>query len=103
MQLQPRKKTERVHRPVHSPGPVTGPGPVQTTVPPLYQSILDEHNPYRALHQAPALVWDAALAAQAAAYAAKCNFEHGSFGENLYLTARTSNVAASLHNAVHAW
>jgi hypothetical protein len=47
--------------------------------------------------------WDAALAAQTAAYAEKCNFEHGSFGENMYLTSRTSNLAASLHNAVRTW
>jgi hypothetical protein len=47
--------------------------------------------------------WDAALAAQTAAYAEKCSFEHGYFGENMYLTARTSNTAASLQNAVRTW
>lgn len=75
----------------------------QSPVPPEYQAILDQHNTYRALHQAPPLQWNAALAAQVAAYAANCVFEHGSFGENLYVTTRINNVPAALQSAVKAW
>ncbi|GAA5900601.1 hypothetical protein JCM5296_005292 [Sporobolomyces johnsonii] len=53
---------------------------------------LNEHNRFRALHNASALVWSQTLADAAAKWAANCVFEHsqgavGSYGENLAATA----------------
>jgi uncharacterized protein YkwD len=46
---------------------------------------LSAHNKFRALHHAPALVWDAELANYANDYAQRCQFKHSSspYGENL--------------------
>ncbi|GAA5866246.1 hypothetical protein JCM1840_004054 [Sporobolomyces johnsonii] len=53
---------------------------------------LNEHNRFRALHNASALVWSQTLADAAAKWAANCVFEHsqgavGPYGENLAATA----------------
>ncbi|KAF8967011.1 hypothetical protein BGZ46_000238 [Entomortierella lignicola] len=49
------------------------------------QSILDAHNKYRALHQAPPLTWNAKSAAFGDAWIQACQFQHshGKHGENL--------------------
>lgn len=49
------------------------------------QAALSIHNQLRAQHQAPNLVWDAALANFAERYASKCKFQHSrsGYGENL--------------------
>ncbi|KAI8064172.1 CAP domain-containing protein [Gongronella butleri] len=49
------------------------------------QAILDAHNKYRAIHQAPPLTWDNTIANYAADYIGKCVFKHsgGEYGENL--------------------
>lgn len=51
----------------------------------LAQVVLAKHNALRALHCAPALRWDASLAATAQASANRCVFQHSKngFGENL--------------------
>ncbi|OLL26299.1 Axin-like protein [Neolecta irregularis DAH-3] len=52
----------------------------------IQQTILTEHNKYRALHNAPALTWSATLAAAAMKNAETCGFAHTSnniYGENL--------------------
>ena len=46
-------------------------------------ALLDFHNARRACHDAPPLVWDAALAASAQKWAAACVFAHSRAGENL--------------------
>jgi uncharacterized protein YkwD len=40
------------------------------------QTVVDHHNAHRANHSAPALVWDAALAATALKIANSCNYAH---------------------------
>ncbi|KAH8602923.1 CAP domain-containing protein [Bisporella sp. PMI_857] len=62
-------------------------------------SILAAHNAYRAHHSAPALKWDATLAAFASDYVRPCNFKHsgGPYGENL-----AAGYANPTH-AVNAW
>ena len=75
-------------------------------VPAAYADILEQHNSYRARHQAQALQWDEALAAAAAAYAAQCVFDHdvaSTSGESLYAAADSTDTARSLANAVHLW
>jgi hypothetical protein len=55
-------------------------------VPAEYASVLAATNAYRAKHQAPALAWDAALAARAQAYAGGCPNGHSGdrgVGENM--------------------
>ncbi|GJJ74800.1 hypothetical protein EMPS_07158 [Entomortierella parvispora] len=49
------------------------------------QSILDTHNKFRALHQAPPLTWNAKLAAFGNNHLKACEFKHsgGPYGENL--------------------
>lgn len=93
---RPPRQRKVVHDPHHAPG-------VSQPMPTKYQAIFELHNSFRATHQAPALMWDDALAAQAAAYAATCNFQHGAFGENMFVTTQVSNVGAALDSAVRAW
>jgi uncharacterized protein YkwD len=73
--------------------------------PTMYQGILDRHNFYRTRHQAASLTWDDAMAASTSAYAARCVFAHSNnpYGENLYMTSQTGNVAGALLAAVDAW
>lgn len=61
---------------------------------------LDEHNVLRAKHCAPELTWNATLAAEAQAWAERCDFAHssGPYGENL--SAGTSRTAIE---AVDDW
>jgi uncharacterized protein YkwD len=40
------------------------------------QAVVDHHNAHRANHSAPALVWDAGLAATALKIAMSCNYAH---------------------------
>jgi len=57
-----------------------------STLEPWQQQMLDRHNVHRAQHCAPALTWDAEVAATAQAWAARCVFEHDAenpFGENM--------------------
>lgn len=69
--------------------------------------MLTPHNTYRAQHGAPALVWDATLAAAADAWAAGCAFTHATGtgqGENLGLASSGYNVNSSLTTAIDgAW
>jgi hypothetical protein len=54
-------------------------------------ALLAAHNAHRATHHAPALRWDASLAAGAQAWADACSFAHsqpgGAYGENLYTSS----------------
>ncbi len=54
-----------------------------------FQPSLDLHNAYRRRHKAPALKWDAAVAATAAAWASRCIWGHdganNKYGENLFI------------------
>lgn len=43
------------------------------------QTVVDHHNAHRANHSAPALVWDAALAATALKIAQSCNYAHDTY------------------------
>lgn len=65
------------------------------------QTVLDVSNAYRARHNAPALTWDASLAASAQTVANTCVFQHsnGNYGENL--AAGTGNYAYT--SAVNNW
>lgn len=101
VQLQPKPGRPPRSRKVVTP-PSSSPGTNQN-VPLKFQATLDLHNSLRATHQAPALTWDDALAAQAAAYADTCNFQHGAFGENMFVTSQVKDDAAALDAAVKAW
>jgi len=72
------------------------------SVPANMQSVLDQHNTYRATHHAPPLSWDAGLASQAESWANGCKFEHSTMGngENLYANSGSSFDGAS---AVTSW
>lgn len=80
--------------------------PASTTSVPAASSLqltaLDEHNSFRALHGAPALTWNATLAAGAQEWADRCVFEHGEgaangWGENLSAFAGTdSDIRAGI-------
>jgi uncharacterized protein YkwD len=62
------------------------------------------HNQVRAQVSVPPLTWDPAIASTAAAYAAKCIFEHSGtsgLGENLGATAPPGNERAS--DMVQGW
>jgi uncharacterized protein YkwD len=77
-----------------------------TDTPAGYSEVLTQHNSYRAQHQAPPMQWDGLLAESAAAYAARCVFQHdasASSGENLYASAASTDTAASLRNAIRLW
>jgi uncharacterized protein YkwD len=66
------------------------------------QGLLDRHNALRTTHFAPALVWNATIAATAQAWSTKCTFAHNTssgFGENIYL----STGVLSQTNAVNLW
>jgi len=65
-----------------SPTPPTPSGGLDTEM----QAALDEHNRLRAMHHAPDLTWDNALASQAQSWADHCTFEHSTLGngENLW-------------------
>lgn len=74
-----------------------------------YSTILQQHNALRASHSAGALTWDAGLAADAAAYAANCVYQHNATlldslgqGENLYTTNR-GPAQSALDAAAPAW
>lgn len=64
------------------------------------KQILDEHNLQRAKHCSSELSWNATLAAEAQAWADRCEFEHssGPYGENL--SAGTTQTAVQ---AVDGW
>jgi uncharacterized protein YkwD len=64
-----------------------------------YQTeVLAVHNNYRALHHAPALVWDEKLANYAENYARHCEFKHSSspYGENLATGYPTASAAVKI-------
>jgi uncharacterized protein YkwD len=103
-QLQTRNHmVTRTRRPVKAPGPNHNPKPVETAVPVIYQGMLDLHNMYRTRHQAPDIEWDAVLSSQAAAHAAACKWEHGAFGESMFLSSRMTDMEATTKNAVKMW
>ncbi|GAA5975596.1 hypothetical protein JCM11641_003543 [Rhodosporidiobolus odoratus] len=61
----------------------------------IRDSALNEHNRFRALHGANALVWDQPLADAAGTWAKNCKFQHsqgavGPYGENLAANAGTA-------------
>jgi hypothetical protein len=60
---------------------------------------LQAHNSFRAQHGARALTWSPALAVKAQNWANRCEFKHGSTGENL--AAGTGNYDAL--DAVKGW
>lgn len=103
-QLQTRNHlVTRTRRPVKAPGPIHNPAPINTAVPVMYKGMVDLHNMYRARHQAPEIEWDAVLATQAAVQAAACKWEHGAFGESMFLSSRMSDMEAITKNAVKMW
>lgn len=78
----------------------------QAAATPALQAVLTAHNIYRARHSAPAMTWDDAAAAGAAAYAARCIWQHdanrGPYGENLFATSMKDENAA-LSQTTKAW
>jgi hypothetical protein len=75
----------------------------------VYTTILQQHNALRANHSAAALSWDASLAADAAMYAANCDFQHNytllgllDQGENLYISNR-GPAQSALNAAALSW
>eukprot|EP00158_Paraphelidium_tribonemae_P001272 Partr_v1_DN24187_c0_g1_i1_m71127 putative GLI pathogenesis-related 2 len=86
--------------------PVTESQPVSTpasaeNLSAAQRAILDIHNQKRALHNAPALEWDANLAAQATSYASQCQWKHSQTpgaGENLYVTTSSDTCAIEAAN-----
>lgn len=70
-----------------------------SAVNPQYAEILALHNTHRGLHGAPALTWDADLAAAAATWAAKCVFQHPSSTTDRIVNGQVygQNIAASYH------
>ena len=71
---------------------------------------LKAHNDKRALHGAPALVWDATLAQHAQKWAdylaATRTFDHEQNtgeGENLYKATSSGKAVGSCSDAVNAW
>ncbi len=69
------------------------PAPKTTVTPPQpadwSRVVTDRHNAYRARHHAPALAWNATVAAAAARWAANCAFRHSQtlYGENLFMSS----------------
>lgn len=61
------------------------------------KEMLSAHNKIRALHHAPALIWDDELADYAMQYARQCKFQHSSspYGENL--AAGYPSVSAAIN------
>jgi uncharacterized protein YkwD len=79
----------------------------QARAPNQYRRGQVQHNRYRALHSAPKLIWNTALANSAARWASRCTFAHsntgGAYGENLYVTSQRNAGGAALVDAVKAW
>ncbi|KAF8933757.1 hypothetical protein BGZ58_006129 [Dissophora ornata] len=63
------------------------------------QTILDTHNKYRALHQAPPLTWNSKSATYGQKWLQQCKFEHsaGPHGENL------AAGYPNFKSAINAW
>lgn len=74
----------------------SGSGKKEVGAPATWSDMLKAHNDRRKLHCAPALQWDAGLAAQAQAWADKCTNTHQGSGENLafFFPAGQSNAYA---------
>ena len=71
-----------------------------------FEDTLAKHNSYRATHQAPAMAWDATVAAGAAAWASACSFGHdpnNNYGENIYAASKFAVTPLALSKAVDAW
>lgn len=69
------------------------------------QDVLNLHNTLRARHGAPALAWDASIAASAQAWADRCVFGHGASGENLAQNFPTPTAAVQVRARAwgHGW
>lgn len=88
---------------------VVAPAPVETSTPAtpadnglskFAQTVLNEHNRYRALHSANPLTWSAELAANAASHAAKCVWKHSKTagqGENIAIYGPTTKIFDGTH------
>ena len=79
---------------------------------PLAKAFIDAHNAVRALHGAPPLTWDNALADSSLKYASGCVKGHATnlpndVGENLYYTASSAKInlddPALVKTAVDKW
>jgi hypothetical protein len=82
---------------------VTNAGAIQS-MDQTYAQILADHNAYRAKHQAPALVWDDAVAARAAVTANSCVFESNPQGDGENRAATVDlDVTSALAWAVETW
>jgi hypothetical protein len=74
------------------------PPPPPAPLSPQNKVLLDQHNSYRAKHRVPSLVWDAALAASASAWASTCapfddelyDKENTKYGENVWMPSLDS-------------
>jgi len=82
------------------------------TGPPLAKAFIDAHTAVRALHGAPPLTWDNALADSSLKYASGCVKGHATdlpadVGENLYYTASSAKInlddPALVKSAVDKW
>ncbi|GAA5892381.1 hypothetical protein JCM8208_005807 [Rhodotorula glutinis] len=74
----------------------------------IRSAVLNEHNTFRALHSAPALVWNQTLADKAASWANKCVFQHsqgalGRYGENLAASAGSGVTVQTALSGIKAW
>jgi len=64
------------------------------------QTVVNHHNAHRANHSAPALQWDAALAATALKIANSCNYAHdvttdgGGYGQNIAAGCPANNISS---------
>ncbi|KAL9933846.1 hypothetical protein V8E36_007504 [Tilletia maclaganii] len=81
----------------------TTPDPMATdNSPEEQQAVVDNHNRYRAKHDAPALTWDDTLAKAAHDWASQCHWAHsgGPYGEN---GAATVGMDMSMTIAADMW
>lgn len=69
------------------------------------QKYLDEHNKYRARHNARPLQWSEELASKSRAWAAKCSFSHESAGENIAAggDGKTNDIAGTVKMWYDEW
>ncbi|KAF8057110.1 PRY3 [Scenedesmus sp. PABB004] len=85
--------------------PGVEPAALPAAMDPLYAEIVQMHNDFRALHGAPALVWDDYLASEAEAWAKQCKWEHyvDGYGQNLAASAPAGDPAGAMRTGIKGW